>query len=669
MGTLFDRLKALQAWQAIVIAVVVVGATGGGVYAYTQGDSSDGGSLEEGQQIVEVRRGDLINQITSSGSIVFPNRENLFFGSQGTVAEVAVAVGDTVQTGQELARLDDDTVAQLQKELAQAQVNLQKATDAYELAQAPQTPLELAQAQKAIASAELKLDQSSTALSDIQDPVSLAVLEEAQSQESTAKASLASAQNDLAFQQIDQASRVQAATDALTKAQEAYQSTIKNFLGMTLAEAEYTMTVDEFLSSHAINLDFLFTTLQRDDPINSVLAFTPDLVEDPDTDWSEFTVLTWLTLFPGNIFGTCANITLRSQDVCARSEIDKSWNAMDKALSSWGATDATAAKTISNALKAVDSATSALSNAAEKLQTAIEGINPLEIVVKQREMEVAAAQLAEANDNLAEVIAPPDPLTLALREAEVNAAEATVGTAEQRLDLTVLHAPFNGFIGSVNIEVGRAAGANNAAIEVVDPTVAEVDARLDEIDVLSVRVGAEARISLDGLPGIQLPGVVTSVSQTGVNQQGVVTYPIQIEVQTPGRLRLREGLSATASIVLLQETDVLLIPSTSIAGTIEQPTVLVSFEGEITEREITLGSSDGFWTIALTGLIEGDMVVSTTQGGSTNPFFGNIARLGGGFGGLGGGNFTGGQGDFRRGQGGGGGFGGAGGGGRPPPAR
>ena len=72
---------------------------------------------------------------------MFSNRENLLFGSQGTVAEVAVAVGDTVQTGQELARLDDDTVAQLQKELAQAQVNLQKATDAYELAQAPQTPL------------------------------------------------------------------------------------------------------------------------------------------------------------------------------------------------------------------------------------------------------------------------------------------------------------------------------------------------------------------------------------------------------------------------------------------------------------------------------------------------------------------------------------------------
>jgi macrolide-specific efflux system membrane fusion protein len=672
MVTLLDRLKTLQPWQTIVIAVVVVGAMVGGIFAFTQNSSSENGSLEDGQQLVELRRGDLVNQITSSGSIVFSNRESLFFGAQGTVAEVSVAVGDQVTAGQELARMDDDTIAQLQKTLAQAQFDLQKATDAYELAHAPQTPLELAQAQAAVANAELKFDLATTALEEIQNPIDLAILEDAQSQETTAQSSLASAQNDLAYQQVDQASKVQAAKDALTKAKEGYQGTITNFLGMTLAEAEYKMTPDEFLSSHAINLDFLFAPLQRDDPISSILAFSPELVENPNTDWSEFTVYTWLTLFPGNIYGTCVNLTLRSQDVCVGATIDASWTTMDKALSTWGATNAAAAKTISSALKSVDQATTALAAAEDKLQIAIDGAKPLEIMVKQREMEVAEAQLVEANDALAEVIALPDSLTLALRDAEMNAAAAAVVTAEQKLALTVLTAPFNGFIGSVNVEVGRAVGANAAAIEVIDPSVAEVEAQLDEIDVLTVQVGSNALVSLDGLPRAQLPGVVISISQAGDNQLGVVTYPIHIEVQTPGRLQLREGLSATANIVLQQELDVLLIPSTSIAGTIEQPTVMVSIKGEITEREVTLGSSDGFWTIALTGLEEGDMVVSTTLGGSTNPFSGAGMRIGGGFGGgggrlpggFGGGNFTGGGGRPP------GGFGGGGaGGGRTPPTR
>ena len=185
MGALLNWLKTLQVWQAIAIAVVVLGATGGG-YAYTQSDSSDNEPLEEGQQFIEVRKGDLINQITSSGSIVFPIRESLYFGSQGTVAEVSVEVGDQVQTGKILARLDDDTVAQLQKDLAQAQVNLQDATDAYALAQEPQTDLGLAKARAAVASAELKLDQSTDALADIQEPATLAALVELQSHKTTA---------------------------------------------------------------------------------------------------------------------------------------------------------------------------------------------------------------------------------------------------------------------------------------------------------------------------------------------------------------------------------------------------------------------------------------------------------------------------------------------------
>ncbi len=648
MGALINWLKTLQVWQAITIAVVVLGATGGG-YAYTQSDSSDSEPLEDGQQFVEVRKGDLINQITSSGSIVFPIRESLYFGSQGTVAEVSVEVGDQVQTGKILARLDDDTVAQLQKDLAQAQVNLQDATNAYALAQEPQTDLGLAKARAAVASAELKLDQSTDALADIQEPATLAALVELQSHKTTATSALGSAQNDLAFQQVNQASKVQVATDALNNAKADYQVTINKFLGIKLVEAEYETTPDEFLSWHAIDLGFLFAPLQRDAKIHSILAFTPDLVEDPDTDWSEFTVYTWLSLYPGNIYGTCAKLTLVKQDICVRTEIDKSWEVLDKAASAWTAADTTAAKTISTSLKAVDTATTVLNTAVDKLQTTLDGVNSLEIVLKQRDMEVASAQLEDANETLADLIALPDKLTLALKKAELNGATAKVGTAKQQLELAVLKAPFNGFISKVGVVEGRTSGANNLAFEVVDSSIAEVDARLDEIDVLMVRVGADALITLDSLPGPQFPGVVTNVSPIGTNQQGVVTFPVRIQVQTPGRLRLREQMNATARIVIEKESDVLLIPSTSIAGTIDQPTVLISQGDTVTEREVTLGTSDGFWTIALTGVEEGDMVVSTTQAGSSDPraeFRQMMQQMRG----LGGGN-SGGQGSSGRGQG------------------
>ena len=78
----------------------------------------------------------------------------------------------------------------------------------------------------------------------------------------------------------------------------------------------------------------------------------------------------------------------------------------------------------------------------------------------------------------------------------------------------------------------------------------------------------------------------------------------------------------------------LLIPTTSIAGSIAEPTVLVSIGDGVQERPVTLGASDGFWVVVVSGVDEGDSLVSTGSGGQASQF-GNIARLGG-LGGLGG---------------------------------
>ena len=44
--------------------------------------------LEQNQQLIPVKYGDLINEITTNGSLAFPNRETLSFGSPGTVVEI-----------------------------------------------------------------------------------------------------------------------------------------------------------------------------------------------------------------------------------------------------------------------------------------------------------------------------------------------------------------------------------------------------------------------------------------------------------------------------------------------------------------------------------------------------------------------------------------------------
>ena len=81
-------------------------------------------------QIVTVQRGDLTIDITAVGNLAFAYEEKLTFGVSGTVGEVLVEVGDSVEEGQVVAKLDDTSVISLQEAVSQADINLEQAINA-----------------------------------------------------------------------------------------------------------------------------------------------------------------------------------------------------------------------------------------------------------------------------------------------------------------------------------------------------------------------------------------------------------------------------------------------------------------------------------------------------------------------------------------------------------
>lgn len=642
-----SRLNSLSIGQVVAFWIGVAVILGVGAVVYVQnrddGETSAQVDLEEGQQLVQVVRGDLVNQITSSGSIVFPNREELSFGVAGTIGEILVSEGDAVTAGQEVARLDATTVTNLERDLAQAEADLQMSLETLEGLLEPPTNLELAEAEAAIAQAELAVQNAQEALAEVEDPVAQEEIDAALDAVDTAKEALIEALDTLQDVIDDHGDKFSAAAETLGDAKAGYQEVVSNFLGQTLTEADYDLSPGDFFIEYGIDLTTFFSDAQLEDAVTSVLPLAPgpqSELDDPETPWDEFTVYRWIVLYPGAIYGSCEGISTAPRDVCVLQEMEQAWGQVDGAQSALDTVQDNADTAESNAVKSIEQAEEALEEANEALEEVYVTSDDLEIQVKVHELQVSRAKLGDVRIKLDELDDPPDETTVALREAQIAANEASLALAEERLRLISLVAPFSGQVSAVYTSAGNSLtvnNANSAILEIVDTSVAEVDARLDEIDVLNVQTGAQVVVELDGLPGAGLPGVVREISQTGDNQQGVVTYPIQITLRTPPQLQLREGLSATANIVLQQEQDVLLIPITSIAGTVAQPTVLVSVEGEVMERPVTLGASDGFWMVVEGGVTEGDSLVSTGGVGDA-PNFGNTARLGGlGGAGVGGG--------------------------------
>ena len=175
-----------------------------------------------------------------------------------------------------------------------------------------------------------------------------------------------------------------------------------------------------------------------------------------------------------------------------------------------------------------------LESAETELADLLAGPDPTELDQSRKKVALAAANVEDLREKLEDIRSGADPLVVSLREGDVAAARSALDAAHQQLAESVITAPWDGIVTNVRIEEGEEVSLGVAAIAMVDPTVVQVAGTIDEIDVLFVRMGAQTTVSMDAFPGQSLSGTVTDIGTQATNQQGVVSYPITVEVQTPG---------------------------------------------------------------------------------------------------------------------------------------
>jgi len=113
-------------WFLLILAIVIIGGVGGYYYFSTQ--TADAQTSEAPPiQTSTVRQGELVVSATGAGTIIPASDVNLSFRSGGILDELNVKVGDRVEAGDVLARLDDTEVraALAQNEIALRQAELQ----------------------------------------------------------------------------------------------------------------------------------------------------------------------------------------------------------------------------------------------------------------------------------------------------------------------------------------------------------------------------------------------------------------------------------------------------------------------------------------------------------------------------------------------------------------
>ncbi len=160
----------------------------------------------------------------------------------------------------------------------------------------------------------------------------------------------------------------------------------------------------------------------------------------------------------------------------------------------------------------------------------------------------AQAQLNAAIGQRSAAQAQLDLLKAGSTAEQIEAAKARVTQAQAALDETTLTAPFDGTIAELTVMAGDLVGPGPRIASIADLTQWEVDTDdLSEVDVVNVKSGAAASVTVDALPGVTLNGLVKSIVPRSAVKRGDVTYTVKVTI-TDSEPRLKWGMTSFVDV-------------------------------------------------------------------------------------------------------------------------
>ena len=561
---------------------------------------------------IEAFRTTLTSTVAASGTAASGQQVTLTFGSSGKIQEFLVELGDAVEAGQALARIED---SQFKQAVQSAQASLASAQARLNVVFGGPTATELSAAQQSVASAQSQVASSQRNLDDL-------LLQPTPADIANAQQGILTAQN-----------AIQNAVDAQTRARNDLDAAQDAF---RTAEDELDDEHDDLRFAH----DELEDANDDCDPDPSVSV--PSLPSQGRTA-SGVTVSAFAECDP------ISDAALTALDRAAGNynAAVSSYNAAITALASKEAALAEAESTIDggNLERSIESAQLGLLEAQQRELETLLGPGAGEIEAARRSLESAQASLRSAEARLAELFEPAAPDVYLPLQAAVEQARANVEDARKDLDDTTIVAPFGGQISQIASEVGAQVSASAAVFILLDPELIRIDATVDQSDISDLAVGQAAEVSFDVLADATYRATVMSIGLTPSTSQGIVSYDVALAVDTAGAADgtplPAPGMTASVTITTSRVEAALVVSSQALQSRGQSQSVVVRTAAGDEVRPVTTGVTEGLLTQVLDGLEEGSEVLVGASSATTDatrtqqPAGGGGGRGGGGgFGGA-----------------------------------
>ncbi len=569
--------------RKIVLAILAIIVIGGGYYVY--GAFTGSGTVAPQYVTKPATLGTLVVSVTGSGQVTDSNQTNIQAKASGNIVSIPVVNNQKVYAGQVLFTLDTTNE---DRAVRNAQVGLQSAQLSLESLQAPASTSTLLQAQNSVAQAKQSFETSNNNLATDYN----------------------NAFTDISNTFIDLPNAV-------------------NGLNTIL----YGMTINKIQG----NIDAYS---------NMISTFYPNVTQYNQSAASSY--LAALNAYNKNL-SDYKNANVYSSTSTVESLLVETYDTL-QAISVANSNTKNLLDLVNTTLQQnQQKAPAQLATDETNIQSYITTTNSHLSTILQIQNSLAADKqaIASANLSMAQTQASLDqlnngPTALQIQSQELSITQAKNSLADAKANLAndYVTAPFAGVITNIAAKIGQPAPATLAVL-ISSQQLAQ--GTFNEIDIVNVKVGQPATITLNALPNMTLTGKVSQVDSLGTVSQGVVSYNVQVALDAPNST-VKPGMSDSIAVVTTVKQDVLLVPSSAV--TTRQGTSSVKVmgaNGVPTTTQVTIGLSNSTMTEIVSGLNEGDNVVTQTiakptttttpaapsAGGIRIPGLGGGGRIGG----------------------------------------
>ncbi len=234
-----------------------------------------------------------------------------------------------------------------------------------------------------------------------------------------------------------------------------------------------------------------------------------------------------------------------------------------------------------------------------------------DLASKRSALVTAKNTYTQASRDLELSKAGTNPFTLKAQVALVSQSEAQLAQAKANLQKTIIRAPFNGVISDVDLSEGETRTMNSPVISMIAEDGFEIEAKVPEIDIVKIKVGARVDVTLDAYGNsIVFPATVTRINPTATTEGTVPVYKVIVTFVGKDE-RIKQGMTANVKIVTADKNSIYAVPArfvTVLSGDKGQVIITDGRKDEL--RDVTLGLRGEGGLIEVTeGLFEGDVLL------------------------------------------------------------